>query len=302
MILLPNDTSAEIVNRIVAHVGNRVITEFDIQNLDPTVYKNILALKEEAFRKKQMEQFEKEALDYLISQEIIAIAADREGIKVQDAEVDAAIEEIIKRNNIPADKLDEYLEKEGLSLTRYKYQLKKDILNSRVRSQVLMPKIVITEQDIRAIADKKKVDYNLYDKYDVKILLSPDRPSLNTALNTFKKNGSFEETAKQYSIDPSAASGGKLGWLEPELLSEAMKNAIMGAKVGTITKPFEINGQWGVMLVDGFKSKFDFDAETRKKLTDEAADNIFKQVFEVWLERNKNTIVIMKAGQRFEIR
>lgn len=249
-----------------------------------------------------MELYEKEALDYLINQAIIAIAAEREGIKVQDEEVEAAVEEISKRNNVPADKLEEYLAKEGLSLAKYKFQLKNDILNARVRSQVLMPKIVVTEQDIRAMADKKQAEYNLYDKYNVKILLSPDRPSLNKALQAIKKGENFEEAAKKYSIDPSAANGGKLGWLEPELLSDTMKNAIVSTKVGSITKPFEINGQWGVMFIDAYKNKYDLDAETRKKLSEEAADDIFKQVFAMWLDRNKNTIVIMKAGQRFEIR
>lgn len=283
-------------------MGDKVITEYDVQSLDPATYKKIMEIKEEGYRKQQLELYNGQALDFLIGQEVVAAAAEREGIKVTDAEVEAAIEEITQRNNIPKDKLEESLAQEGLSVAKYKFQLKNDILNARVRSQVLMPKIVVTEQDIRDMADEKKDDYQLYDKYNVRILLTADKTSLNKALKAIKAGEPFEEAIKKYSVDPSAANGGKMGWIEPDLLSESMKKAILEGKIGKITKPFEINGQWGVMFLDNYKNKYDFDEETKKKLSEEAADKIFKQVFSTWLERNKESMVIMKAGERFEIR
>lgn len=283
-------------------MGDKAITEYDVQSLDPATYKKIMEIKEEGYRKQQLDLYNGQALDFLIGQEVVAAAAEREGIKVTDAEVEAAIEEIIKRNNIPKEKLEESLAQEGLSVAKYKFQLKNDILNARVRSQVLMPKIVVTEQDIRDMADEKKDDYRLYDKYDVRIILTADKTSLNKALKAIKAGEAFEEAVKKYSIDPSAANGGKMGWIEPDLLSESMKKAILEGKIGKITKPFEINGQWGVMFLDNYKNKYDFDEETKKKLSEEAADKIFKQVFSTWLERNKESMVIMKAGERFEIR
>lgn len=294
--------NSEVINKIVAHVGSRIITEYDVQNLDPEVYKKILGIKEDELRKTQIEQYNNEALDYLIGQEVVAIAAEREGIKVQDAEVDEAITEIMKRNNVPADKLEEYLAKEGMSLAKYKFQLKNDILNARVRSQVLMPKIVVTEQDIRDMANEKKDSYQLYDQYNVRLLLTPDKEAITKAIKAIKGGESFEEAVKKYSIDPSASKGGKMGWIEPDLLSPAMKDAIITTKVGSITKPFEVKGQWAILFIDEFKNKFNFSEEVRKNLTEDAADKIFKQVFNTWLDRNKSTIVIMKAGERFEIR
>lgn len=300
--LFQGAANSEIINKVEAHVGSRIITEYDIQNLDPDVYKKILAIDEEGFRKKQMEQYKNEALDYLIGQEVVAIAAEREGVKVQDAEVEEAVTEIMKRNNVPADKLEEYLTKEGMSVAKYKFQLKNDILNARVRSQVLMPKIVVTEQDIRNMANEKKDSYQLYDQYNVRLLLTPDKPSVIKAVKAIKNGESFEEAVKKYSIDPSASKGGKMGWIEPDLLSPEMKDAILTAKVGSITKPFEVKGQWAILFIDEFKNKYNFNEETRKKLTEDAADKIFKQVFNTWLDRNKSTIVIMRAGERFEIR
>lgn len=297
---LPTNAKGEVVNKILAYVGNKIITEYDVQSLDRDVYKKILTIKEEEHRNQQLKKYETEVLDYLISQMVVTIAAEREGIKVTEAEVDAAIAEIMKRNNIPEGKLEEALAADGMSLAKYRLQLRNDILSAKIRSQVLMPKIVVTEHDLREVADQKQSEYDIYEKYFVRILLTSDKQTLNKVLVEIQKGLSFDEAVKKYSIDPTAANGGKMGWIEAELMSDTMKDALLDGKKNALTKPFELNGQWGVFFIDDYKNKYIFDEETRKKLTEDAADKIFKHVFSSWLERNKNTIVIMKAGSRFE--
>ncbi len=287
-----------MVNSVLAHVGNRIITEYDVQNLDPRQYREILSIKDETYRAAQLENYTKSALDYLINQEIVAIAAQRENISVSDKEVDAAISEILARNNLDRSKLEEYLEKEGTSLSKYRYQLKNDILNARVRSQVLMPKIVVAERDLREMADSKPDEYPLHDKYEISILMTADRAAMDKALKEIKKGESFEEAVKKYSVDRSAANGGAMGWMETEIMSPEMLVAVEAAGDGKISAPFEINGQWTVCKVTGFKSKYDFDEDTRAKLTEAASEKIFEQVFTNWLDRNKSTIVVLRKGER----
>lgn len=287
-----------MVNSVLAHVGNRIITEYDVQNLDPRQYREIMSIKDDTYRTAQLENYTKSALDYLINQEIVAIAAQRENISVSDKEVDAAISEILARNNLDRSKLEEYLEKEGTSLSKYRYQLKNDILNARVRSQVLMPKIVVAERDLREMADSRPDEYPLHDKYEISILMTADRAAMDKALKEIKKGESFEEAVKKYSVDRSAVNGGAMGWMETEIMSPEMLVAVEAARDGKISAPFEINGQWTVCKVTGFKSKYDFDEDTRAKLTEAASEKIFEQVFTNWLDRNKSTIVVLRKGER----
>ncbi len=295
MISLNTTANSEVINRIVAHVGNKVITEYDIQNLDPAKYNEILAIKDENIRNKQIELYQEAALNYLIDQEIVIIAAEKEGVKVSDEEVEMAINEIMRENKLTLKTLEDALIKEGTSLSKYKYKLKNDIINARVRNQILLPKIIATEKDIRRMADLKSDEYNLKDKYKLSIIITTDKNTMNKAIKEIKKT-SFEEAAKKYSIDKSATNNGYMGELEVDGLSQEMLKNIKKTKIGKISKPFKSNNQWIIFRVDGFISKYNFDEETRKKLIDDVSNELFQIVFNNWLEQNKNKIVVIREN------
>ena len=44
-LVLP--AKAEVVDKIEAHVGNRIITSYDVEMLNPALYKNILSIADE---------------------------------------------------------------------------------------------------------------------------------------------------------------------------------------------------------------------------------------------------------------
>lgn len=295
MISLNTTANSEVINRIVAHVGNKVITEYDIQNLDPAKYNEILAIKDENIRNKQIELYQEAALNYLIDQEIVIIAAEKEGVKVSDEEVEMAINEIMRENKLTLKTLEDALIKEGTSLSKYKYKLKNDIINARVRNQILLPKIIATEKDIRRMADLKSDEYNLKDKYKLSIIITTDKNTMNKAIKEIKKT-SFEEAAKKYSIDKSATNNGYMGELEVDGLSQEMLKNIKKTKIGKISKPFKSNNQWIIFRVDGFISKYNFDEETRKKLIDDVSNELFQIVFNNWLEQNKSKIVVIREN------
>lgn len=295
MISLNTTANSEVINRIVAHVGNKVITEYDIQNLDPAKYNEILAIKDENIRNKQIELYQEAALNYLIDQEIVIIAAEKEGVKVSDEEVEMAINDIMRENKLTLKTLEDALIKEGTSLSKYKYKLKNDIINARVRNQILLPKIIATEKDIRRMADLKSDEYNLKDKYKLSIIITTDKNTMNKAIKEIKKT-SFEEAAKKYSIDKSATNNGYMGELEVDGLSQEMLKNIKKTKIGKISKPFKSNNQWIIFRVDGFISKYNFDEETRKKLIDDVSNELFQIVFNNWLEQNKNKIVVIREN------
>lgn len=295
LISLNTTANSEVINRIVAHVGNKVITEYDIQNLDPAKYNEILAIKDENIRNKQIELYQEAALNYLIDQEIVIIAAEKEGVKVSDEEVEMAINDIMRENKLTLKTLEDALIKEGTSLSKYKYKLKNDIINARVRNQILLPKIIATEKDIRRMADLKSDEYNLKDKYKLSIIITTDKNTMNKAIKEIKKT-SFEEAAKKYSIDKSATNNGYMGELEVDGLSQEMLKNIKKTKIGKISKPFKSNNQWIIFRVDGFISKYNFDEETRKKLIDDVSNELFQIVFNNWLEQNKSKIVVIREN------
>lgn len=289
------EAKSEIVNKILAHVGSKVITEYDVQNLDPLNYNKILAIDDENIRNQQLETYNEVALNYLIDQETVIIAAERENIKVSDNEVEMALNDIMATNKIDLKTLEKELEKEGTSLVKYKYKLKIDILNARVRNQVLMPKIVVTEKDIKDMVDRKGSQYNLKERYEISVLMTADKNNMNKALKEIK-NSNFENAVKKYSIDKSAVNNGYMGLMDSDTINPEMLKAVKKVGIGEITKPVKINNLWIICRVENYQDKYTFDEETRNKIVEDVSNELFQNIFKNWLERNKSTIVIIRQG------
>ncbi len=294
MIITPNISKAERINTILAHVGNKIITDYDARNLDEKQYAQILNIEDEELRSSTMKEYISQVVTYLIDQYVVEIAASREGIIVSDMEVEQVIVEILTRNELTIEQLEKSLSGEGLTMAKYKYQLRNEILSSRVRNQILMPKIIVVNKDLIDIVNASPDDYNLYDRYEVRIILTDKKKDISKVVKQFKSGDNFSELAKEFSTDATSSDGGYMGFMDYELLSEEMQDALKDIEVGSISETFEINDKWGIFYLISKEDKYNFDAETRAALTEKAMEKQFNLVFQNWLERSRESTVIIR--------
>ncbi len=294
LITTPNILKAERINTILAHVGNKIITDYDARNLDEKQYTQILNIEDEELRTSTMNEYISQVVTYLIDQYVVEIAASREGIVVSDMEVDQVILEIITRNELTLDKLEKSLSEEGLTMAKYRYQLRNEILSSRVRNQILMPKIIVVNKDLIDIVNSNPDDYNLYDRYEVRIILMDSKKDITKVVKQFKSGDNFSELAKEFSTDATSSDGGYMGFMDYELLSEEMQGALKEIEVDSISEIFEINNKWGVFYLVSKEGKYNFSDETRAALTEKAMEKQFNLVFKNWLERSRESTVIIR--------
>ncbi len=294
MITIPNISKAERINSILAHVGNKIITDYDARNLDVKQYTQILDIQDDELRESTMKEYISQVVTYLIDQYVVEIAASRDGIVVSDMEVEQVIVEILTRNKLTLDQLEKSLSEEGLTMAKYKYQLRNEILSSRVRNQILMPKIIVVNKDLIDIVNLSPDDYNLYDRYEVRIILTDKKGDMSNIVKQFKSGTDFIDLAKEFSVDATSADGGYMGFMDYELLSEDMQSALKDIEVGNISDTFEINDKWGVFYLISKEDKYDFDDETRAALTEKAMEKQFNLVFQNWLEKSRESTVIIR--------
>ena len=294
LITIPNILKAERINTILAHVGNKIITDYDARNLDEKQYTQILNIEDEELRSSTMKEYISQVVTYLIDQYVVEIAASREGITVSDMEVEQVIVEILTRNKLTIEQLEKSLSAEGLTMAKYKYQLRNEILSSRVRNQILMPKIIVVNKDLIDIVNASPDDYNLYDRYEVRIILTDKKKDISKVIKQFKSGDNFSELAKEFSTDATSSDGGYMGFMDYELLSEEMQDALKDIEVGSISETFEINDKWGVFYLISKEDKYDFDTETKAALTEKAMEKQFNLVFQNWLERSRESTVIIR--------
>lgn len=301
-MILPYHLKAEVIGKIEAHVGNKIITSYDIEGLDPVTYKRLLSIPDEETRNTQLEQYKSQALNFLIEATIMEIAAEREGIKVTDAEVDRAVSEIAANNKVSMEQFEKMIAKEGLSLAQYRYQIKGQIIQARIRSQIFMPQVVITEEDIYNMVDEKGDEYGLKDKYKARLITAQSKSEINKIIKSVKNGADFSDEARKNSLDASAADGGSIGWVDVTYVPIEMERALEKTQKGGLTEPFKYNNLWAVCYVDEFMSKYTMDNETEGKIRNAIGEALFTKSVAEWLKKHKETIIVLKASDRFKVK
>ena len=225
------------VDRIVAVVNKEVITSSELADQVATAERQ---LRRQGTPLPDQATLERQVLERLILLKAQLQRARDTGIRVDDAQLDRAIERIAQGNNMSVDDFRRTLERDGVQFDKFRGEVRDQILVSRLREREVDDKIQVSDSEIDLFLEQNKegalnskVEYNL-----AHILVRlPDQASpeqIEAARARAEKaraealaSGDFAKLAASYSDGPDALKGGALGWRSadrlPELFSEALK-------------------------------------------------------------------------------
>ena len=151
-LMLAGTGVAEVVDRIVAQVNDEIITMSELQNMAKT-YEAQAGVKPKGPDEKKMQR---EMLEALIDRKLAKAEAKRRGIVVSDKEVDEAMAQFKKRNNIPDDEaFAKGLAQAGLSVKEFKQQLVDQMTQERLLVVVVGTKVSINDAEVRRLYDQQ---------------------------------------------------------------------------------------------------------------------------------------------------
>ncbi|MBQ4132682.1 MAG: SurA N-terminal domain-containing protein [Desulfovibrionaceae bacterium] len=206
------------------------IARAKINRNDPQADGKILAI--------QRKVLESMVVDKLISQE-----AQRLGIKVSDAEVEAQIQQILEQNKIDMPTLERSLMAQGLNITFLRDRIRNNQTNSRLMQVMVTQKVLVPEADIERYYNEHPGQFMKDKVVTLEVIIFPPHMHSDVAGIVKKiKNGSlsFEKAARSYSVGPEAKNGGKIGAVDWENISPLWRRALDGVKVGGLTPVFRI--------------------------------------------------------------
>lgn len=131
-------TAAEVVDRIVAVVGEEIITASDVRealNGGPTSQK-------------------KDPLLNLIHEKLMTQEMENLAITISDGEIADGVQSVLNQNGMSLEALKAELEKKGVSFTQYKNDLAQTIRRMKFIGRVIVPRIRLTEEEINGKAGK----------------------------------------------------------------------------------------------------------------------------------------------------
>jgi peptidyl-prolyl cis-trans isomerase SurA len=238
----PATSFADVVlDRVVAVVNKEVITWSELsRSLEFEVSKQLKGLTDEQ-KKLVLKENEASFLNSMVDMKLQLQEARRAGITVSDADIDNAVNEIKNKYSMDEETFKTALISEGISLKEYKEQLFEQIMISRVVEQEVRSKIIITDREFEGNENNNTYLYRLRQIF-FQIPAAEDKDSLNkkalTISERLNSGEDFQALARQYSEDPTAETGGDLGFIRKSQMADEFLDALRDMKPGDVSRPF----------------------------------------------------------------
>jgi peptidyl-prolyl cis-trans isomerase SurA len=267
--LQPDTASASetLVDKVVATIEDRAIMKSDVDN---ELKRFLLQAQRASLPADEEKNVRGEILNGLIADALMSIQAEKEDIKVDDKEVDAAVERTIDDNRTSLggdDAFNAQLASEGLTIeglrSIYREKLKNRMLIERLMYQKVMGDTKVTEGEV--VAYYKTHGSELPQRpptvsiAHILIVPKPSEAVLTKALEKItmiegkvKEGGDFAALAKEYSDCPSAKFGGSLGLMNlDDLNNPAFEEAARKLTAGEVSPPVLTDFGYHLIKLEG---------------------------------------------------
>jgi len=235
------------LDRVVAIVDEDVVLESELNDRAQAVLQR---LKGQYSQLPDEEVLRKQVLEQLIVERVELGLAKRYDIKVEEAEIDQAIDRIREKGKMTAEELEADLKRQGLSLAGLRNQIRDELTINHLQQGVVSNRIKVSEQEIDNFLASSDGKFATSPDFHVgHILIAvPGSADADTIAEAEKKakeiyqrlqaGADFAQQAIANSNDQAALQGGDIGWRKLAQLPELFGNQLANLKTGEVTQPF----------------------------------------------------------------
>ncbi|EJG8423722.1 peptidylprolyl isomerase SurA [Salmonella enterica] len=264
MIANTSFAAPQVVDKVAAVVNNGVVLESDVDGLMQSVKLNAgqagQQLPDDATLRHQI-------LERLIMDQIILQMGQKMGVKITDEQLDQAIANIAKQNNMTMDQMRSRLAYNGLNYSTYRNQIRKEMIISEVRNNEVRRRITVLPQEVDALAKQIGTQNDASTELNLSHILialpeNPTSEQVNDAQRQAEsiveeaRNGAdFGKLAITYSADQQALKGGQMGWGRIQELPGIFAQALSTAKKGDIVGPIRSGVGFHILKVNDLRGQ-----------------------------------------------
>lgn len=230
---------------IVAVVNQEAVTAGEID-------RRMQRAREEAARAGQTlppeDQLHQQVLDALIDERVIVTYARDSGVRVDEPEVDRAVQSVAQQNQLTLEQLRRRLRDEGLDYTRFRANLRDQLLMERVREREVYQRIKVTDAEIDRVIDEQRAAGKAESELNIAQILvtvpegaddatvAARKAKAMQALARLDKGEAFAQVAKDLSEDGNRERGGELGLRPVSRLPDLFVASVRNLAVGEVTR------------------------------------------------------------------
>ena len=246
----------ELVDRIVAVVGKEVIT---LSELNDRVAFAERQLRRQGTPLPDRNVFERQILERLVLDKAQLQQAKESGIRVEEAQLDRALERIAESNNVTLPAFRQMLEKDGVPFDKFREEVREQILIQRLRQREVDDRIEVSDGEVELYLEEHKSEGGARTEYNLAHILvrlpdqaSPEqieraRARADKAHAEAVAGADFGKLAASYSDGPDALKGGVLGWRSEDRLPELFVDAAKKMKPGDVSAVLRSPGGFHIL-------------------------------------------------------
>ncbi len=224
------------LNRIVAIANNDVILSSELQEAMNEIVKQLNAkgtpVPERAVLVKQV-------LERLVVDSLQLQIANDNGIDVSDSMLNSEIQDLAKENGVSLTEFRDVLERDGYPYSKFRENLRKQLIINQVRRQMVASRIKVTDQEVDNLLATLKASGQSDIEYHLSHILvaipeaaSPEEIQAaerraDNILVRLRNGANFSEIAISESDGQTALEGGDIGWRSlgqiPSLFLDSVK-------------------------------------------------------------------------------
>jgi peptidyl-prolyl cis-trans isomerase SurA len=253
----PASNGIQPLDRIVAVVNDGVILQSQLEETMGTVAHQIAA---SGGKLPPRDVLEKQVLQRLILNELLVQKANENGVRVPDAQVDAAVANIAQQNKMTVPQMQAAMQQQGVDYASFRDQLRDQLLVRSVQQQVMQSSSQVSDAEIDNLiaspafkqgeAHLSRILIGLPEGAD-STQIAAAKAKADQIESDLKAGKSFAALAVSNSTAPEALDGGDLGWRRIDELPPAVQQVVNSLQPGAYTEPLRDASGFTILKLEG---------------------------------------------------
>lgn len=255
---------AEVVDQIVAIVNDEIVTFSELKKVLNPIYAQYEKTYEGDELVEKMVKARNEVLEQLISNKLLMQEARKNGVKVDQKEVDERLSQIKARFPSEED-FTKALGMDGMTVDNLKKNVEEQLLIRGLVQQQLAHKAMIAPREVEEYYKAHASDFsegesinvcNILIKHKKRAENEPDKAwdMISNIRKEVKNGADFEVLAKRYSEGPNAAKGGDMGFFGRGTMMKEIEDVAFNMKVGEVSEIIKTDTGYHILYLKARRS------------------------------------------------
>ena len=250
---------------------------------------NDVKITKEEYYDYMVEQNGEEVLEALILEKMLDLEVEANNIEVTEDEIDVEYAEMAEA----------YGGVEGLQSTLQMYGYTEDSIRKNLKlnlsiEKLMEPLINVTDDEIALYFAENKDDFDVSEQVKASHILVATIEEANDVLEKLNSGESFEDLAKEFSLDTSnAANGGDLGYFGKGAMVQPFEDVAFRLAVGEVSEPVETTFGYHIIKIFDKKAAEEATLEGSKEtITEVLKETKMTEAYQTWYSEVKGKYTV----------